>query len=114
MRKETKTTEPANTDRKCQDCKLLPFLVEFFFGVEVIFAIRLRATWMVDYKNSNGDIYSVYWQFSLKDPWLLPKYDPNFCSGSRKGRVGCCRIYPCRGKRQTDPYKKFVENFTFL
>lgn len=53
MRKETKTTEPANTDRKCQDCKLLPFLVEFFFGVEVIFAIRLRATWMVDYKNSN-------------------------------------------------------------
>ena len=32
---------------------------------------------------------------------------------SRKGRVGCCRIYPCRGKRQTDPYKKFVENFTF-
>ena len=33
---------------------------------------------------------------------------------SRKGRVGCCRIYPCRGKRQTDPYKKFVENFTFL
>lgn len=57
MRKETKTTEPANTDRKCQDCKLLPFLVEFFFGVEVIFAIRLRATWMVDYKNSNGDIH---------------------------------------------------------
>ena len=25
---------------------------------------------------------------------------------SRKGRVGCCRIYPCRGKRQTDSYKK--------
>lgn len=70
MRKETKTTEPANTDRKCQDCKLLPFLVEFFFGVEVIFAIRLRATWM---------------QFSLKDPWLLPKYDPNFCSGPLYG-----------------------------
>lgn len=42
MRKETKTTELANTDRKCQDCKLLPFLVEFFFGVEVIFAIRLQ------------------------------------------------------------------------
>ena len=33
---------------------------------------------------------------------------------SRNGRVGCCRIYPCRGKRQTDLYKKFVENFTFL
>ena len=85
MREETKTTELTSTDRKCQDCKLLPFLVEFFFGVEVIFAIRLRATWMVAYKNSNGDIYSVYWQFSLKDPWLLPKYDPNFCSGSLYG-----------------------------
>ena len=78
MRKETKTTELASTDRKIQDCKLLPFLVEFFFGVEVIFAIRLRATWMVDYKNSNGDMYSVYWQFSLKKPWLLPKYEPEF------------------------------------
>lgn len=49
MRKETKTTEPANTDRKCQDCKLLPFLVEFFFGVEVIFAIRVYALpgWLI-------------------------------------------------------------------
>ena len=37
-----------------------------------------------------------------------------YAVNSRKGRVGCCRIYPCRGKRQTDPYKKFVENFTFL
>lgn len=36
-------------------------------------------------KNSNGDMYSVYWQFSLKDPWLLPKYDPNFCSGPLYG-----------------------------
>ena len=85
MRKETKTTELASTDRKIQDCKLLPFLIEFFFGVEVIFAIRLRATWRVAYKNSNGDIYSVYWQFSLKDPWLLPKYGPNFCSGPLYG-----------------------------
>lgn len=85
MRKETKTTELASTDRKIQDCKLLPFLIEFFFGVEVIFATRLRATWMVAYKNSNGDMYSVYWQFSLKDPWLLPKYDPNFRSGPLYG-----------------------------
>lgn len=52
MRKETKTTELASTDRKIQDCKLLPFLIEFFFGVEVICATRLRATWMVAYKNS--------------------------------------------------------------
>lgn len=50
MRKETKTTELASTDRKIQDCKLLPFLIEFFFGVKVIFATRLRATWMVAYK----------------------------------------------------------------
>lgn len=78
MRKETKTTELASTDRKIQDCKLLPFLIEFFFGVEVICATRLRATWMVAYKNSNGDMYSVYWQFSLKMPWLLPKYEPEF------------------------------------
>lgn len=78
MRKETKTTELASTDRKIQDCKLLPFLIEFFFGVEVIFATRLRTTWMVAYKNSNGDMYSVYWQFSLKKPWLLPKYEPEF------------------------------------
>ena len=46
---------------------------------------------------------------------VLPKYvEGTLWNMSRKGRVGCCRIYPCRGKRQTDPYKKFVENFTFL
>lgn len=44
MRKETKTTELASTDRKIQDCKLLPFLIEFFFGVEVVFAKTLSAT----------------------------------------------------------------------
>ena len=33
---------------------------------------------------------------------------------SRKGRVGCCRIYPCRGKRQTNPYKKIRRKFYFF
>lgn len=29
-------------------------------------------------ESGNGDMYSVYWQFSLKKPWLLPKYEPEF------------------------------------
>ena len=33
---------------------------------------------------------------------------------SRKGRVGCCRIYSCRGKRQTDQYKKIRRKFYFF
>ena len=28
---------------------------------------------------------------------------------SRKGRVGCCRIYPCRGKRQTRPVLRVIK-----
>ena len=33
---------------------------------------------------------------------------------SQKGRVGCCRIYPCRGKRQMDSYKKNRRKFYFF
>ena len=47
-----------------------------------------------DFRSQNG-LYNMEYEYSRKD------------------RVGCCRIYPCRGKRQTDPYKKFVESFTF-
>lgn len=33
---------------------------------------------------------------------------------SQKGKVGCFRIYPCRGKRQTDLYKKIRRKFYFF
>lgn len=35
-------------------------------------------------------------------------------ASSQKNRVGCCRIHPCRGKRQTDPYKKIRRKFYFF
>ena len=61
------------------------------------------------------DFDTLYKDDSLAQPYVkvhTPKRTVYF--PSRNGRVGCCRIYPCRGKRQTDLYKKFVENFTFL
>lgn len=30
-------------------------------------------------------------------------------ASSQKNRVGCCRIYPCRGKRQTDPGLRLIK-----
>lgn len=64
--------------RETKNCKILATLIEFFFGVEVSFALRLRTTWIVLYRNSRGEEYSVYWQLSLKDPWLVPRYNPEF------------------------------------
>ena len=68
--------------------------------------------------NMENTIVSFYKKNNLKPETSLEEIAKvlkvTFGNDSRKGRVGCCRIYPCRGKRQTDPYKKFVENFTFL
>ena len=68
--------------------------------------------------NISDDKNTVYIPRRLRDCFcdFLKNRRPDiqYDTISRKGRVGCCRIYPCRGKRQTDPYKKFVENFTFL
>lgn len=60
------------------NCRILTFLIKTIFDVNVQFCQRYRATWMVMYQKRDGQQYSVYWQFSLKKPWLLPKYDPEF------------------------------------
>lgn len=40
---------------------------------------RIRFTWLFTIANfKSKEIYDIYFQFSLKDPWLLPKYDPHF------------------------------------
>ena len=64
--------------KESYDCRILSLLIQMIFGVDVQFCRRYRATWMVMYQRKDGKRYSVYWQFSLKKPWLLPKYDPEF------------------------------------
>ncbi|MCB7508718.1 hypothetical protein G7B22_28815 [Blautia sp. MSK.20.9] len=64
--------------KEIYDCRILATIIQTFFGVNVKFCHRIRTTWMVLYNQKNGEQYSVYWQFSLKKPWLLPKYEPEF------------------------------------
>ena len=41
--------------------------------------IRERFTFNIMKVNfKTKEVYSVYLQFSLKDPWLFPKYEPHF------------------------------------
>lgn len=37
--------------------------------------------WLLEDKQTK-EIENVYVQFSLKDPWWIPKYDPNFADGT--------------------------------
>ena len=62
-------------------CYFLPLLVKLVFDVDVVSSFRIQSTWVVRYRNKKGEAYVVYWQFSLKKPWLLPKYDPDFVEG---------------------------------
>ena len=64
-------------------CKVLAALIEILFGVEVSFALRLRTSWIVLYRNSKGEEYTVYWQLSLKNPWWIPRYNPEFGKGQQ-------------------------------
>lgn len=50
------------TERKlaAKKCKILAALIEILFGVEVSFALRLRTSWIVLYRNSKGEEYTVY------------------------------------------------------
>lgn len=47
---------------------------------------RKRFTWMVSYKNAEGQLSQVYWQLSLKEPWLIPHFDDG-TSGHRAGKL---------------------------
>ena len=64
-------------------CKVLAALIEILFGVEVSFALRLHTSWIVLYKNSKGEEYTVYWQLSIKNHWWVPRYDPAFGKGQQ-------------------------------
>ena len=66
--------------------------------------------YFTDWRNVYDDAEKAREYVQEKYPGL-PVYILGF---SRKGRVGCCRIYPCRGKRQTNPYKKIRRKFYFF
>lgn len=43
---------------------------------------RRRFTWNIMHVNfKTKEAYSIYFQFSLKDPWWYPKYDKHFGKG---------------------------------
>ena len=49
---------------------------------KVLWFKRIRGSfmWFVLNKKTNK-INKIYCQFSLKDPWWIPKYDPNYLDG---------------------------------
>lgn len=49
------------------------------FNIQIASIHRKRFTFLMNYMNFNTkEFRTVYVQFSLTKPWLLPKYDPTF------------------------------------
>ena len=49
------------------------------FNKKILFAKRKRFTFLVSMADfSSQECYEIYFQFSLTDPWWLPKYEPEF------------------------------------
>lgn len=49
------------------------------FNKKILFAKRKRFTFLVSIADfSSQECYEIYFQFSLTDPWWLPKYEPEF------------------------------------
>lgn len=49
------------------------------FNKKILFLKRIDFTFLVGIANfSTREVYNIYWQFSLVDPWWLPKCDPEF------------------------------------
>lgn len=49
---------------------------------KLLFAKRHRGTFMFAFANfKTQECYEWYVQFSLKDPWRIPKYDPYYLNG---------------------------------
>jgi hypothetical protein len=49
---------------------------------KLLFVKRHRGTFLFAFANfKTQECYEWFFQFSLKDPWLLPKYDPYYLNG---------------------------------
>jgi len=52
------------------------------FNRKLLFAKRHRGTFMFAFVNfKTQECYEWYFQFSLKKPWWIPKYDPYYLNG---------------------------------
>ena len=60
--------------------------LRFVTKTNILAVRRKRCTWMVSYKNTEGKLSQVYWQFSFKKPWLIPHFDDG-TSGPRTGML---------------------------
>lgn len=68
------------------NCKRFGKFLRFITKTNILTVQRKRFTWMVSYKDAEGQFSQVYWQFSLKEPWLIPHFDDG-TSGPRAGRL---------------------------
>ena len=68
------------------NCKRFGKFLRFVTRTNILTVQRKRLTWMVSYKDAEGQFSQVYWQFSLKEPWLIPHFDDG-TSGPRAGRL---------------------------
>lgn len=68
------------------NCKRFERFLRLVTKTNILAVQRKRFTWMVSYKNAEGQLSQVYWQFSLKEPWLIPHFDDG-TSGSRAGML---------------------------
>ena len=68
------------------NCKQFEKFLRLVTKTNILTVQRKRFTWMVSYKDAEGRLSQVYWQFSLKEPWLIPHFDDG-TSGPRAGRL---------------------------
>mgnify|MGYP003228585082 FL=1 len=68
------------------NCKRFGKFLRFITKTNILTVQRKRFTWMVSYKDAEGHFSQVYWQFSLKEPWLIPHFDDG-TSGPRADRL---------------------------
>lgn len=57
------------------NCKQFEKFLRLVTRTNILTVQRKRFTWMVSYKDAEGQFSQVYWQFSLKEPWLIPHFD---------------------------------------
>lgn len=68
------------------NCKQFEKFLRLVTKTNILTVQRKRFTWMVSYKDAEGRLSQVYWQFSLKEPWLIPHFDDG-TSGPRADRL---------------------------
>ena len=64
--------------KEMKEAKISKAILQNVFKYEVYSAKRIGGTWMFGYNDRNGNRQCLYWQFSMKKPWLIPHKEKEF------------------------------------